>query len=610
MKNMKRCSLGLRAIVDKNFSIKCFKSIMLLNSKTLPTLFCVIIAFYFSGLMGASVLGADNNFIPPGAQPSQLEHRFDIPLAPKSSAGTIIPPSSGSSEPPPGAENITFTLKQIIFDGMKSFDTVNLLSLYQDYIGTTISVAKLYDIAQAITVKYTSTGYILSQAIVPPQEIGEDGIAHIKIVEGYITGVIIKGDPGGINSLLNDIADDLRESRPLQLSVMERFLLLASDMPGVTMTTTLLPSDTTPETADLIIEIKQKELSFASTLDNRGGGYYGPWEMTTSLNINSPFDRTDQTQIRLSNQPFDSNAMRFAKLSHDEYFFSGSTKFSISGGYGITNPGGVLIIQSLKGESKTINTAVSYQIIRSRNQNLAISTGFDISNSSTVNPNVIYRGKSEVISSGASRAFHTSLTYDWGDQFLGLGAKSLISIGVSQGIQGLGASSLNSSTISPSNGHPGALKYTLSGSRSFAINDKITVSTSFSGQWSAVSLLSGDLYTYGGPQYGEGFDTGSVSGDIGLSGRAEISYVGPDFPLVDGWQIFAFGDIGHAWYINPLKGTLPIEFGVSVGTGMRAVLGDYISVNGDVSLPVSYHVPSSLGHPPGLRAFFGMSVRY
>ena len=66
-------------------------------------------------------------------------------------------------------------------------------------IGKTVKVEKLYEAARIITDKYRKDGYFLSQALVPDQTIA-DGYYRIRIIEGYVSDVLIQGDGSALSN--------------------------------------------------------------------------------------------------------------------------------------------------------------------------------------------------------------------------------------------------------------------------------------------------------------------------------------------------------------------------------------------------------------------------
>ena len=99
--------------------------------------------------------------------------------------------------------------------------------------GANVPLTAVYDIAQRITAKYGSDGYVLSRAIVPPQELSPSGaIVHIQIVEGYIDQVEWPASLSKYRDFFSYYAAKITAERPINVRTLERYLLLAGDLPG------------------------------------------------------------------------------------------------------------------------------------------------------------------------------------------------------------------------------------------------------------------------------------------------------------------------------------------------------------------------------------------
>src|SRR5690606_13126358 len=94
--------------------------------------------------------------------------------------------------PPATAEQIRFRLTRLVVEGASVYSEAELAPLYADALGKVVSLAVIYRIADSITAKYRSDGYVLSRAVVPAQRIDE-GVVRIRVVEGFVNGIVIQG---------------------------------------------------------------------------------------------------------------------------------------------------------------------------------------------------------------------------------------------------------------------------------------------------------------------------------------------------------------------------------------------------------------------------------
>ena len=118
---------------------------------------------------------------------------------------------------------------------------------------------------------------MLSRAIVPPQNFGRRGaVIRIQVVEGYVDQVIWPEKLTRYRDFFTDYAARIVADRPANIRTLERYLLLANDLPGLKFATTLKPSPTHPNASILIVEVTEKRIDALARIDNRGTERAGP----------------------------------------------------------------------------------------------------------------------------------------------------------------------------------------------------------------------------------------------------------------------------------------------------------------------------------------------
>jgi hemolysin activation/secretion protein len=539
--------------------------------------------------------------LPGPAQPGLLQKRFERPPAPKSEGGAMVPPGTEGAKAPPGAEKATFVLRGVVVEGATVFTPRDFLPLYRKFLGTRVSVKTVYDIARTITVKYTAAGYILCQAVVPPQKIAGDGIVRIRVIEGYVDKVIIKGDMPGPRRLLVAMGDKIRAARPLTLAVLERYLLLARDLPGATATGTLTPSATAVGAADLVFRVSQKPVDAVLSLDNMGSRYLGPWEMSGVADLNY---RDNQATLQMATTPLNEGELKYGRFNDGLVIDSEGTRLSASIGYSNSHPGWLLKPYAMRADILTVGGGVSLTPIRSRARNLFLHGGFETKDSvaDLMDGSRLYDDHLRLVRAGGD--------FDWVDGALGAPAVSLVAVTLSQGIPALGASRTGAAGLSRRTGHADFLKATLDATRTQKISGPFDLLTAVTGQWADVSLLSSEEFAYGGAQFGRGYDSGEMLGDDGLAAKAELRYAGPSLPLIKDWQVFGFYDIGRVWTINPLPSERKTDGGASAGVGFRSDITGRVAVSAELAKPLTHAVAARDTGAHAIRAFFSLVVRY
>lgn len=185
--------------------------------------------------------------IPTSVDPGQVERRFE-PALPLPELQPSIVPDAGTVAPPAGAGEARFDLREIVLLGSTVYEVPDLLRPHVGLIGQNVSIGDIFAVANAITARYRNDGYILSRAVVPAQKV-DAGRIEIKVIEGFISQVIINGDAAGQEDLLRSYGAKITAVRPLTSDALERYLLLADDLPGLTARGVLRPSPSAPAAA-------------------------------------------------------------------------------------------------------------------------------------------------------------------------------------------------------------------------------------------------------------------------------------------------------------------------------------------------------------------------
>src|SRR3954465_9265417 len=187
--------------------------------------------------------------IPSGAQPGRERQQIAPPVqGPRAQPGgpAISLPSTVA---PPGAESIMLTVSRVVITGATVYGDAEFAPLYADLIGGEVPLAAIYEPPRRITAKYGAGGYVLSRAVVPPQNFGRHGaVVHIQVVEGYIDNVVWPAEKlARFRGFFTDYTTRIVADRPANIRTLERYLLLANDLPGPKFSTRPKTSETKPQ---------------------------------------------------------------------------------------------------------------------------------------------------------------------------------------------------------------------------------------------------------------------------------------------------------------------------------------------------------------------------
>ena len=318
--------------------------------------------------------------IPLSEQPGRERERFQEQPAPKAKpAGpTIVLPSTVAPE---GAAAMRLLLKGVEIGGATVYSPEQLAPLYADLIGHEVALASIYEIAQRITTKYGQDGYVLSRAVVPPQELEPSGaIVQIQVIEGYIDRVEWPDSLTRYRDFFSSYAAKITGERPVNVRTIERYLLLASDLPGLEFQSTLRPSETEPGASTLVVTMTERHIDLFGRADNRGTEARGPEEFLSSVRLNNILGLHESLTATYAGA-FDIDELQYAALAYDQVLNSeGLTAFA-DASFSWGNPGtDTLRALEFHSESLFAEGGLSYPVIRSRERNLSLSGLFFLSN--------------------------------------------------------------------------------------------------------------------------------------------------------------------------------------------------------------------------------------
>jgi len=494
----------------------------------------------------------------------------------------------------------------------------------EDYKGKIVSLYDIYQLADRVTTRYRNDGFFLSRAVVPDQTI-ENGIVHIRIVEGYIDNIVIqtdqkadakplsintsvKGNLGQRSDLFQKFAEKIRKYQPIHiddlerdslLARLERYTLLINDLPGVSASSKLSASKDKTGATDLTLVLSEKPFDASLSYDNRGTKTAGPRQVTVTLGANNLLGLYEKTSLTYV-QTTDNRELEYFSLSHEETLNSEGTKLTVSGNKSWAEPGAYLTYLEMVSRSESFEINLSHPFIRRRQKNLSIHARLTYKNSVSIS-------LGDLSSRDRIRALRVGATYDYADAWNGI---SYISAELHQGLKILNATDKGYASATRSFGRPDFTKFTLDLHRSQRLPLGFGMTMAATGQWSAHELLSSEEFGYGGSQYGRAFDSSEITGDHGLAAKLEVQYFDPPPIPNTKYHFYAFYDFGATYNKMSSADEVWRETGASAGGGMRFKVYENFSGSLEVAKPLtrSVNALNEDGNDP--RIFFKLTASY
>jgi hemolysin activation/secretion protein len=532
--------------------------------------------------------------LPSGAEPGRGLPQPVMPT-PSAPGQAITVPRASAAEAPAGAENFKLTLKSVAIDGNTAFDTESLRPLYAALIGNQVTVRDLFAVANDIELRYRNAGYVTSRVIVPEQTI-EDGTFRITVVEGSISDIIYADDIGPARDTVERLLEPLRGVKPINIAAIERRLLLANDLPGMTVRGSLEPSPTVLGGSVVVVKSERKAIDASITYDNRNSPYLGSSEVIASVVANSIASHADRIGLTAK---MSTPARRSWMVAGNYQASLGSDGLTVglSSSYASSQPGRELKPLEIDSEVVAEVATISYPLIRSRLENLRLVGEFEYRNVKTDLADAAFN-------EDRLRILRAGVSYDRSDNWQGITAARVT---LHQGLDLLGASDHGAPLASRAAGHAEYLKVTADLTRVQQLPNNFSLLATLTSQFTKTPLLASEEIALGGPNFGRGYNEGEISGDNGWAGSIELRYSPALAILPQGAQFYAFYDGGQVWSLSNTRPPGHVTL-ASAGGGMRANLHENLFATIEVNKPLNLDVATEDGKPT--RVFFSLTAHY
>jgi hemolysin activation/secretion protein len=530
--------------------------------------------------------------IPGAAQPGQIERQFQKPPEPRSQPGAIRIPE-GTQKPPPNAAQIKFTLNRIDITGTTIYPAESLRASFAPLIGKEVTLADVYGVAEKLTARYRNDGYILSQVVVPAQTV-DAGIVRLQAIEGHVANIRVEGADAAQTQNILEHANKIKASRPLTSAILERYLLLINDLPGTYARGVLASSRSQQGASDLVIQVTPRIFNAGLSIDNRGSRALGPRRLLADAEVYYPLGMGARTGIKLVTTG--NGELSYAALSHDQWLGSEGGKLGLGYSASRSKPELQTIIPlNLQTASDTLSLSYSHPVKRSREENLYVRAALAVQDGETKVFGV--RDTEDRL-----RSIRLGLTYDKADAWAGI---NTLDVEYSQGFKGMGASKNGDPFLSRPQGRIDYSKATIYAARLQSLGGGWSALGAFNGQYAFSTLLAAELFSFGGEQFGRGYDPSELTGDHGAALKFELRYSG----AISGatYTTYGFYDVGQVRQRNP--GGLPASTSAaSSGLGLRLNLGRHVSGVVEIAKPLTKIVAQENDHK--LRFYGGLSLRF
>ena len=507
----------------------------------------------------------------------EIQERFSEPTIDADTPDIEIPDFVLEAPEDTGAQ---FTLNNIEFLGATVFTDDELRSAVREYFGRSVGLTELYDIARIISARYRNAGYVISFAIVPPQEVRE-GVASILVVEGFIADIGFEGVDGSAEKLLSKSKRRVTDDRPLRLRTLENYILQLDNLPGFEARSVLAPSETEVGGSDLTIIGELDRFSAYGAVNNRGSEAIGPIQAYLSLNANSLLFGFDQLTVTGA-IAVETDELRYISARYSLPLLSPSARLYAGFSYSESEPGNVLDQFNIVAESIGGYVGAEWTAYRSRAFTATTFAEFEIQNSESIT-----LGLSN--SDDRIRTLKTGALFLSNDTIFGasMPAYSSLELAAVIGIDVFNASS-GSGVLSRANGQSEFIKFTFEASRYQRLAERTFLSLNLKGQYADSPLLAAQEIGFGGTRFGRGYSPSEIGGDHGIAASIQLERRLPSiFSERINPTLYGFYDYAAIRNRDELAGVDPSDELSSAGGGVKFEIMDRVRVGLEGAVPLS-----------------------
>ena len=175
--------------------------------------------------------------------PSQVTPQ-NLRPPPTNAPGGLTVSGAEGLQAPAGAERLNVVVRRFAIEGGFSELEDETRALAQPLEGRRITVAQIYEFANALEQTYARAGYVLVRVTVPPQKLTDRRDVRIVVVDGFIEKVQVDNVAERVRALVAARTASLVGRRHVTLAEIERSLLIAGDVPGLRLKSTLARGET------------------------------------------------------------------------------------------------------------------------------------------------------------------------------------------------------------------------------------------------------------------------------------------------------------------------------------------------------------------------------
>ena len=485
----------------------------------------------------------------PGAG-SQLRQLETPPVPPKTEAKISI--QEATSPVTSNSSSASVLVNEMRFTGAEVYSSSQLLSIARFTPGRQLTLQELQEMAARITAEYRNQGYFVARAYLPVQDISNH-VVTITVSEGKLGQVVLQNQSRLSDDIANSQLAGLNSGDPILIEPLESRLLLLSDVPGVKVSSTLVPGSV-PGSSDLIVHVVPDRLvSGQVDFDNAGNPYTGEYRLGATVNFNNMAGRGDVFSLRAVSS---GSGLNYGRASYQMMF--GRATFGLAYSRLEYELGEQFEVLGANGTATVASLFGSVPLIRSRKTNLYLGFVYD---EKTLEDRLdMFPISNRDVDANVATVF---LNGNRRDQFGGGGVNSFY-IGLSSGSLDILTPLALTADAASARTNGSYQKLVMTASRWQHLSDSWSLYASATAQMASKNLDPSEKFSLGGMDGSRAYPTGEAIGDEGYLFNLEARYLLSNLSdRVPGqMHLLAFVDVGsitidrNPWYVGDNKRSL------------------------------------------------------
>ncbi|HEX2667124.1 MAG TPA: ShlB/FhaC/HecB family hemolysin secretion/activation protein [Gammaproteobacteria bacterium] len=412
------------------------------------------------------------------------------------------------------------------------------------YVGQSLTLAQLYDVADVLTRYYRAQGYGLAYVSLPAQTL-KGGTVRLQVIEGKIGTVSVQGNTRTRTRVLERRAGSLQPGEIYTNADAERAVLQMDALPGVTARAVLSPGSDFG-TSNVLFNVDEHPYAGDISVDDYGRAAIGRWRVNGNVFINGLTGSGDQLLASVTHA--EGNLLNYGRLN---YQFPTGDSSELSFGYNRAHyrvGQGPFAALGISGSTQNGNVNWQDDVERTREETL--NWGVGVSHNTSKNE---VSGNTQV----TTNITLLQLTMLYNRQREDQSYYTLSGSLWTNGRHNDGSS--NSAE---------RLRVELDGNYFTPMGERWQLTAQGTLTYSVDPLVDGDKYSLGGPGNVRGFQSAEVRGDSGVFGSLEVLRsltTSPSFPLA--WGLF--WDAGKVW--SKSSDPQSTNYGVRDSTGIASL---------------------------------------